>query len=201
MKTSDLYQIHHFGLIQTADLKAYALSHSQQWSSVLVNLTRWQKEGLLERVTRGAYLVRDIPTDPAVVACALIPEAYISLEYAMSHHGMLLDRVYRVDLACARRVRSFDIRNTHVHIAKIPPRLNWGWETADSIHGPIRIARPEKALFDRIYLDRRALPGTNYFEDMGLQPDSLDPNTFAELAKISPKVKRFSSALKDYCHE
>jgi len=166
---------------------------------VLVNISRWHKQGLLERVTRGAYLVRDVEVNAPVAACALVPDGYISLEYAMSYHGMLLDRVYRLDLVSVRRVSSFCIRGIEIRVAKIPPRLYWGWEIKESIHGPIRIATPEKALFDRIYLDRTANPNYAYFEDMGLQPGAVNTERFAQLAVQSPKVECFCKSLREYC--
>jgi len=181
-------------------MKAFAISHGLRWSSVLVSISRWQKQGLLERVTRGAYLVRDVEVDAPVAACSLVPDGYISLESAMSYHGMLLDRVYRVDLVCARRVKGFRIRNTEIVVSTIPPRIYWGWEIKESVHGPVRVATAEKALFDRIYMDRSAIPDYTYFEDMGLQPDSVDTERFAELASRSPKVNRFSRLLKEYSH-
>lgn len=201
MNISDIYQIQHGGLIRTCDIKAYAISHGLRWASVLVSISRWKKQGLLERVTRGAYLVRDVEVNAPVAACSLVPEGYISLEYAMSYHGMLLDRVYRLDLACVRRVSSFCIRDTAIRISKIPPRLYWGWELQESIHGPIRIATPEKALFDRIYLDRTAVPSYAYFEEMGLQPDAVNTDQFLQLSNHSPKVGRFCKQFKEYCHE
>ena len=158
MNTSDLYRIHNGGLIQTCDIKAYAISHGLRWSSVLVSISRWQKKGLLERVRRGADLLRDVEVNAPVVACSLVADSYISFECAMSHHGMLLDRIYRVDLACVRRVEGFCIRNTEVKVSKIPPRLYLGWEVEESIHGSIRMATPEKAFLDRMYLRRTAVP-------------------------------------------
>jgi predicted transcriptional regulator of viral defense system len=201
MKVTDLYNIHHGGLIQAADFKAYAISHGLCWSSMLTSISRWQKQGILKRVTRGAYLLRNVEVNAPVAACTLVSDGYISLEYAMQQHGMILDRLYRVDIACVRRVKSFRIGETEVKVTKIPPRLYWGWEVEESIHGTVRVATPEKALFDRIYLDRTAAPSLSYYEDMGLQAHSLDANRFAELAYLSPKVSRFVSSLKEYCHE
>ena len=183
---TDLYGIHHGGVIRTRDMKAYAINHGQLWSSVLVSLSRWQKQGLLTRVTRGAYLLRDVEVSPPVAACSLIPDSYISLESAMSYHGMLLDRVYRVDLVCTRRVQGFHIRDTEVVVSKIPPRLNWGWGIEASVDGYIRIATPEKSLFDRIYLDRSAVPDYTYFEDMSLQPDVVNTERFSIMDYSSP---------------
>ena len=201
MNITDIYQINDNGLIRSCDFKAYAISRGLQWSSVLVNICRWKKQGLLEGVTRGAYLVRDMEVNAAVVACSLVPDSYISLESAMSHHGMLLDRVYRVDLVSVRRVNGFSIRNQEVKVSKIPASLYWGWDVEESVKGSIRIATPEKALFDRIYLDRTAIPEYEYFEGMGLQPDALNVDIFMQIASRSPKVKRFSTLLKEYCHE
>jgi len=199
MNMVDVYRIHHGGLVRIADFRAFAISHGLQWSSVLVGISRWQKQGFLERVTRGAYLVRDIEVNESVAACLLVPDGYISLESAMSYRGMLLDRVYQLDLACVRRVRGFKIRSTEVVVSKIPPSLYWGWEVEETRHGSIRVAAAEKALFDRIYIDRVAEPEYAYFEDMGLQPHAVNADRFAELAQRSPKVKRFSRILKEYC--
>lgn len=201
MNMNDLYQIHHNGLIRTSDIRAYALNHALNWSSVLMNVSRWQKQGLLERVTRGAYLLRDVKAYTPAVACLLVPDSYISLESAMSHHGMILDRIYRTDLACVRRVKSFSVRDTEVRISKIPPHLYCGWEVEEFVHGIVRIATAEKALFDRIYLDRNAVADCTYFEGMGLQPDVLNIDRFNELTTLSPKVKNFLRPLKEYCHE
>jgi predicted transcriptional regulator of viral defense system len=166
-----------------------------------MNLSRWQREGLLERVTRGAYLLRDVKTYAPAVACLLVPDSYISLESAMSHHGMILDRIYRTDLACVRRVKSFSVRGTEIRVSKIPPHLYCGWNMEESIHGTVRMASAEKALFDRIYLDRNAVCDCTYFEEIGLQPDAINIDRFNELTALSPKVKTFLTPLKEYCNE
>ena len=201
MKMNDLYQIHHNGLLTIRDIRAYALNCDLNWSSVLMNVSRWQRQGILERVTRGAYLLRDMKVYTPEVACLLVPDSYISLESAMSYHGMILDRIYRVDLACVRRVKSFRVRDTEVRITRIPPHLYCGWEVEESIHGTVRMATAEKALFDRIYLDRHAVANCDYFEGMGLQPDALSIDRFNELTALSPKVKTFLPPLEEYCNE
>ena len=201
MNQTNLNQIHHGGVIRTCDLKALAVNQGLKWSSVLVNVSRWQQQGLLERVTRGDYLLRDVEVHPEVAACLLVPDGYISLESAMARHGTILDRVYHVDLACPRRVKNFSVRGTEIRVSKIPPRLFWGWEVEETLHGPVRLARPEKALLDRLYLDRTAEPGFDYYEEMGLQPDSLDPERFAHMVTLCPKLMPFSSHLREYCRE
>ena len=201
MNLTEIYRINHGGLLRNRDFRAFSINNGIQWQSVLVNISRWQKQGLLEKVTRGAYLVRDIDVYAPAVACQLLPDGYLSLEYAMVQHGMILDRVYHIDIATPRRVKSFNIRDQKIKVTKIPPSLYWGWEITQTIHGTIRMATPEKALFDRIYLDRTALPAYEYFEDMNLQPDAVDPDRFSEISSHSPKVKRFASCLKEYCNE
>lgn len=201
MNVTDIYHIHHGGIIRTRDLKAFAISHGLKWSSVLVSVSRWEKQGVLTRITRGTYLVSGIEVHAAVAACTIIPDSYISLEAAMAHHGMILDRTYRLDLACIRRVKGFRIQETDVVPHKIPERIYWGWTLQASVYGTIRVAPPEKALFDRIYLDASASPDYTYFEDLGLQPDTLNLENFTDIASCSPKVKRFVKPLKEYCHD
>lgn len=201
MKMLDLHSIHHCGLIRACDFRAFAFNNGLKWSSVLVNISRWQKQGVLERVTRGAYLLRDVEVDAAVIACRVVPDSYLSLEWAMVYHGMLLDRMYTVDLVCPRRVQSFHVRNVEIRLTKIPPRLCCGWAVEESSRGPIRVATAEKALVDRLYLDTTALPDCSYFQDMGLQPDALNLDRFVRLAELSPKVQRYSRILREYCRE
>lgn len=166
----------------------------------MANVNRWVKQGILERIIRGAYLLPGVAFSPQVVACQLVPDSYLSLEWALAHHGVLLDRTYRLDLVCPRRVQSFTIRTTETAVHKLPPRLYWGWALEESRHGPFRVATPEKALLDRIHLDPTALPNPTYFEDMGLDAEGVRPEAFAELTASVPKLRPFCRPLQEYCH-
>src|SRR5665647_1551976 len=57
-----------------------------------VFLTRALQNGLVERIARGVYVNAFLKNRPAIeeVACFLRTPSYISCEWALNHHGILL---------------------------------------------------------------------------------------------------------------
>lgn len=114
-------------------------------------LRRLARAGLLIHVSRGRWLQN------ADVSAFALPElisapypAYISLQSALFHHGLVEQVpavVYAVTLGRPRRVRTpLGVVSFH----RIPPELFTGFEV-DTRSGA-KIATAEKALFDLVYL-------------------------------------------------
>lgn len=113
-------------------------------------LRRLQQQGFLAHLTRGRWAVE------RKLQRALLPEhlaapdpAYLSLQSALFHHG-LIEQVpavlYAVTLGRTRRVVT---PSATVSFHHLPPELFTGFELmADGA----KMATPEKALFDLLYL-------------------------------------------------
>lgn len=113
-------------------------------------LARLAAAGLVLRVRRGLWSL-DREIDPLRLPEHLTAPfpAYVSLQSALYLHGMLSQIpqvVYVASLAPTRTVRtSLGVYSVH----RLAPRFFGGFETTE---GGVRLARPEKALLDVLYL-------------------------------------------------
>jgi predicted transcriptional regulator of viral defense system len=201
MNVVDLLNIGQNGVITTADFRNSARERGIKWQSMLCNITRWVREGIFQRVTRGYFIAGNSQVDPKVISCGIITDGYVSFETALSSYGMILEQVYSIDVACPRRIASFSVRDVQVRAVKIPPSLFWGYELKQTGNNYYRIASPHKALFDRLYMDKSARPVPEYFEEMRLEQGMLDLDEFTAISDVSTKIKKFVSPLKEYLNE
>jgi predicted transcriptional regulator of viral defense system len=151
-----------------------------------VFLTRALAKGFVERVTRGVYFNRLREGDPSVeeVACFLRTPSYISCEWALNRHGLILQSpvvctVLTLDTAvgAARNIR---IGGITIEFSRIAPRLFNGFETRDGFN----MALPEKALLDTIYL-RQHIPFADELDLDNIQKDKL-----MSLSELFPAIVR-----------
>lgn len=114
-------------------------------------LTRLASKGMIARLGRGRWLVNlriDRLALPELLSAPY--PAYISLQSALFHHGMveqIPSVIYAVTPARPRRVQTPLVT---ISFHRMPPELFKGFEL--SSHSDAKIATPEKALFDLIYL-------------------------------------------------
>ena len=146
-----------------------------------VFLTRALKAGHVLRLAKGSYfnclMYRNEQPTIEETACFVRRPTYISCEWALNYHGVLL----QVPTVCTAVTlhSTFGARNTItygdrvIEYSSISEKLFFGFETRDGVS----IAHAEKALLDAIYL-RKYVPF----------PDEL------ELERLNPKkVKRLSA--------
>jgi len=110
--------------------------------------------------------------------------AYISCEWALNRHGILLQSpvvctVLTLDTAVGAS-RNIRFGGVTIEFSRIASRLFNGFETKDGFN----LAVPEKALLDTIYL-RKRIP----FEDE-LELENIDHARSMSLAEAFPAVVR-----------
>jgi hypothetical protein len=123
-------------------------------------ITRLLADGSLVRLRKGLYVFgeryRRAPLSREHLANLIYGPSYVSLDYALSRHGLIPERVE--DVTCVtcgedRRFRTplgdFTYRSLDVH--RYRPGFSWTQE------GDIRylMASPEKALVDKVWTDKR----------------------------------------------
>ena len=151
-----------------------------------VFLTRALARGLVERVARGVYLnaVRDGRPGIEEVACFLRTPSYISCEWALNRHGVIIQSpVICTVLTLATAVgqsRNVAFGDVTIEFSRIAPRLFTGFEAKDGYN----LAGPEKALLDTVYL-RKHVP----FPDE-LDLDLISKDKLWRLAEPFPAVVR-----------
>ena len=144
-----------------------------------VFLTRALAKGLVERVARGVYInaVREGKPGIEEVACFLRTPSYVSCEWALNRHGVLLQSplvctVLTMDTAVGVK-RNLRFGGVMIEFSHIASRLFNGFETREGYN----LAGPEKALLDAIHL-RKAIP----FRDE-LELDALNLELLGKLAQ------------------
>lgn len=141
---------------------------------------------MVERIARGSYVNSFLKDYPAIeeVACFLRTPSYISCEWALNRHGILLQSpavctVITIGTAVGA-TRDLSWRGVTVEFSHITSRIFTGFETRNGFN----LAFPEKALLDTIYL-RKAVP----FRDE-LSLDALDQARLNMLAEGFPQQTR-----------
>jgi predicted transcriptional regulator of viral defense system len=135
-------------VVETRDVAALLQVDASNATTILRRLAR---EGFVVHLSRGRWLVHEHADRLALpeLICAPSP-AYVSLQSALFHHGMI-DQIpaviYAVTLARPRRVTT---PAGTISFHRMPPELFRGFALSE--RSDAKIADPEKALFDLLYL-------------------------------------------------
>jgi predicted transcriptional regulator of viral defense system len=114
-------------------------------------LSRLEREGLLTHLRRGRWGLKDAISAFALPEALSAPEpAYVSLQSALFHHG-LIDQVPAVTYAMTTgRTRRMSTPVGTVSFHRLPPELFSGFKVEGD--DGFKMATAEKALFDVLYL-------------------------------------------------
>lgn len=138
--------------------------------SLRVALNRLEKDGLITRVSKGWICIE--PCETWEIVKTIFPSAYISMEWALHYHE-ILDQVYSIiTLIWLGKPRIIRNKNYVFEFHRIKPKLYFGFDEK-------RIAEPEKALLDTIYI-RKVFPRE-------INIDLLDIHKILKYSKIYPK--------------
>jgi predicted transcriptional regulator of viral defense system len=160
-----------------------ARKYDLSYGSVIAALTRQERRGLAEHVLRNIYLnklaagytSRDFLN-------AIDPNSYISIDSALLEWGVSSQSP--IGLTCLTTSKPRTIRSASILIEfrKVSKDLFWGFVERKSRYGIYRIAEPEKALLDWVYLGLK-----------GGLPVQLDEFQFQHLniPKLLEIAKRF----------
>jgi predicted transcriptional regulator of viral defense system len=127
-------------------------------SNATTILRRLASEGMLVHLSRGRWLVNQKIDRLALPELISAPyPSYISLQSALFHHG-LIEQIPAVLYAVTpARPRRLQTPMGTISFHRMPPELFQGFELSST--SDAKIATPEKALFDLLYL----APGRSRF--------------------------------------
>jgi predicted transcriptional regulator of viral defense system len=116
--------------------------------SLSVQLTRLVKTNILNRVAQVWYENPFNTPSPEEIAMVIRYPSYISMEYALSKHGILSQATYTLTLMTTKLPYLYKTKQTVYEYHQIGKTLFWGFKK----DGTVQIAQPEKALLDLIYI-------------------------------------------------
>ena len=180
---------------QHTEKKLFSLSDLAQLTgiskSVLsVQLTRLIKAKVINRAAQVWYENPfNTPSNEEISMVIRYP-AYISMEYALSKHGILSQSAYTITLITTKLPYVYKTKQTIYEYHQIGKSLFWGYKK----EGVVLTAEPEKALLDLIYIRHTrskelSINGiASLTNDMSIDEFNLDKlQKYSE--KFSPKAR------------
>lgn len=115
-------------------------------------LHRYKKRGFILQLKRGLYVFPDFLPPDVYVANKLYSPSYISLEFALSYHGIIPEMVYEITSVAAKATRRFETLGKTFSFRKIKKSAYTGYEVKKQQGLSFYIASAEKAFVDANYL-------------------------------------------------
>lgn len=165
-------------------------------SQLRLQLAQWVDQGKMLRLRRGVYCFPEHPPSPTEIARALYAPSYVSLEYALSHYGLLPDVPFVVTCVTTRPTRVFETPLGAFHYHTIRDCYFTGYDVRTGMAGV------EKALLDYMYFHASELkPDVVCWEMLRLQHlSALSVIKLRSLSKIfkSPKMGSLTKSVINY---
>jgi len=119
-------------------------------------LRRYETHGLVEHISNKIYINKlNQQFSTRDLVNVLRSQAYISLESALVEGGITSQSPAILTCVTTEYPKTFSSRSLTIVYRKIAADLFWGFEEKATRYNAYRIAEPEKALLDWIYLNRQ----------------------------------------------
>ena len=133
----------------------YLIQVLKDYSSPRNKISLMLKNKEMIRIKKGLYVASLEKADPFVLACLIYGPSYVSMESALSHLGLIPERVDVVTCMTSKRNKHFvtpagRFSYTYLHVSA----FSTGVDLVSGKSGGFFIATPEKALCDRVSLAR-----------------------------------------------
>jgi predicted transcriptional regulator of viral defense system len=152
-------------------------------------LYEWQKKGYLKKIIKGYYIFADQPTSENIlfeIANRLHIPSYISFETALAYHNLIPESVLATTSASTRRTYHFQTVLGEFIYHSLKPELFTGYNLVKSQGKCFKIASPEKALLDYLYLNPNIKSRAD-FASLRIEANKLD---WKKINKLLPLFKQ-----------
>jgi len=166
-------------------------------------VSEWLKKKWLLELRRGVYLINDEDILSNIerfnIANLLYEPSYVSLESALSFHGLIPEGVTQVTSVCTRKTARFsNVLGTFTY-SNIKEDLLWGYSEQKLGKVEALLATPEKAILDMVYFRKGEVNSAEeLIESFRLDNlSSLRPNALRTAGRKfkNAKVRRVSEEL------
>ena len=117
-------------------------------STISVQLSRLSRKGLVKNPIKGWFVNPFNTPSSEELSMVLRAPAYLSMEYALSRHGILSQDVHTYTLITTKLPHTYRSDEEIFEYHQVKISLFWGYKR----EGLIQLAEPEKALLDLIYI-------------------------------------------------
>ena len=193
----------------TAPLHCFSagmLAAGENLDHLRVQLSRWAAADRLVRIHAGWYTLaepyRKVHIDMHVIACTIKQGTYVSLQSALSYHGMIPEYVPVTTCITTGRPTVIETPFGRIQYRHMKRSGFFGYHQIDGGSQPSFLAAPEKALLDLLYLT----PGSEslpFLSELRLQQtETLDLATMRTMAARlgAPRLTRSADLLAQLLH-
>jgi len=113
---------------------------------------RYKRRGFILQLKRGLYVFPDTLPPDVYIASKLYGPSYISLEFALSYHGVIPETVYEITSVTTKATRRFKTLGKIFSYRKIKKTAYTGYAIQKQNGMSFYIADAEKAFVDANYL-------------------------------------------------
>lgn len=131
-------------------------------------LYRYAKQKFIIRFKRGLYIFREEDVNIPFLANKLYEPSYLSLEFALSFHGIIPETVYEITSVTTKPTRRFETLNRVFSYRRIKKEAFTGYVPLRQDGMVFLIADPEKAFVDSVYFQLRTKKTFDRFTIKGL---------------------------------
>jgi predicted transcriptional regulator of viral defense system len=117
-------------------------------STISVQLSRLSRNGIVENPIKGWYTNPFNLPNSEELSMVLRAPCYLSMEYALSRHGILSQDVHTYTLITTKLPHTYHGDDDIFEYHQMKRSLFWGYTS----EGTVQVAEPEKALLDLIYV-------------------------------------------------
>ena len=167
-----------------------------EYANASVKVTSLLRKGIIVRVKKGIYVFgedyRLRPYSRELLANLVYGPSFLSLDYALSYHGLIPERVEQLTSVTTGRAREFKTPvGTFVYRRAPRGSFHLGMSRVEQGDASFLIASPERSLADKVREDRSASvrslgDAESYlFEDLRVDESAfreLDPGFLNQLA-------------------
>lgn len=115
-------------------------------------LHRYKKRGFILQLKRGFYVFPDVLPPDVYIANKLYSPSYVSLEFALSYHGVIPETVYEITSVTTKTTRRFETLGKVFSYRTIKRTAYTGYSAERQAGLSFYIADAEKAFVDTNYL-------------------------------------------------
>ncbi len=162
-------------------------------------LSRWTRAGKVIQLRRGVYSLaapyQQVSPHPFLIANALLPGSYVSLQSALAHYGLIPEYVAQTLSVTTQRPSRWNNPLGDFRFQHITPSLLFGYQKVSLTAGQEAfVALPEKALLDLIHLTPNG-DDPLFLAGLRLQNlETLDRSRLNSLAERAGKPKWLRAA-------
>ncbi len=133
----------------------------------------WQKKNYIKKITKLFYFFVDKKineNDICYIANKLLEPSYLSLEYALRYYNLIPEIVYSITSITTRKTKIISTEISNFQYRSIKENLFFAYKIIKINETSFKMAEPEKALLDFLYL-RSDIKNENDIEELRLNKE------------------------------